>query len=179
MAVDGEVIAVVDGASLKAGEIRAGARLREALGPDFFSAEDRGQVPSLLLVGAPVDDGRPHEAQAHVARQHRGACRGVFLVPDHALDQRRAATTVFRRPRDPDPARLVHRPLPAAPTLERFAIGGDAIVGRIVEAQLGRQVGVEPRTKLPAERVLRGRVLEVHFDLLRARYLRLRNLRRR
>src|SRR6202040_3079942 len=64
--------------------------------------------------------------------------------------------------RDPDPPGLVHGLLPGAPPLERLAIGGHAIVGGIVEAEIRRKVLGQPRAELVAKGLLLGRVLEVH-----------------
>ena len=74
------------------------------------------------------------------------------------------------RPRDADPARLVHLLLPRAAALERLAVAGHAVVGRIVQAQLGREVDREPLAELLAERLVLGTELEVHGrDLALAR----------
>src|SRR2546422_5454903 len=43
---------------------RSGAGLGESLRPDLVGVEDARQVPVFLLVGAPVDDRRPHEVEA-------------------------------------------------------------------------------------------------------------------
>ena len=64
----------------------------------------------------------------------------------------RAAAAVLLRPRDADPAGDVHRLLPSAPALERGAIGRHAVVGRIVETEVSREVRREP----VAERLTKG-----------------------
>ena len=162
LTVDHEPVAVLDGARLKAGQIRAGVRLGEALAPHLVRVQDRREIASLLLVGAPVNERRADQIQAHVSRQHRSARGGVLLVPDHALDQAGAAAAVFFRPRDADPTGGVHLRLPEAASLEGFAVRRHAIVGGIVEAQLGRQMLHEPVAELLAKLLVPGRVLEVH-----------------
>src|SRR4029453_19389532 len=86
--VDQVMVAAVLGARAKARQVGAGPGLGEALGPDLVRVEDLRQVLALLLVGAPVDDGRAHEVEPH-ARQHRGVRPRVLLVPDDPLEDRR------------------------------------------------------------------------------------------
>ena len=122
LAVDEEVIPLVDGLRLEVREIRASVRLREALRPRFVAAENPRQIPLLLRVGAPGDDRRAHEIQAHRRGQDGRARRRVLLFPNHTLDQARAAAPVLLRPRDADPARRMHGLLPGAPALVRLAV---------------------------------------------------------
>src|SRR2546428_4963078 len=67
LAVDDEVVALIDGARPEARQIGAGAGLGEALAPDLVGVEDRREMATLLLLGAPVDESRAHQVQAHVA----------------------------------------------------------------------------------------------------------------
>src|SRR5262249_36935950 len=99
------MIAAVFRARAETGQIGAGAGLGESLRPDLVGVQDARQVLRLLGVGAPVDDRRADEIEPH-ARQNWGARGSVFLVPDHALDDRGAAAAVLLRPRNPDPPRL-------------------------------------------------------------------------
>src|SRR5207245_2397335 len=56
----------------------------------------------------------------------------------------------------------VQLPLPDATALEGFAIGRDAIVGRIVEAQLGREIRGEPIAEFFPEAFVLGSEFEIH-----------------
>src|SRR5262245_2278105 len=56
----------------------------------------------------------------------------------------------------------VHRLLPHAAALEGLAIGRDAVVGRVVQAELGRQVGGQPAAKFFAKALVLGGELEIH-----------------
>jgi hypothetical protein len=156
------VVAVIHGACLQAGEVGAGAGLGESLRPHLVTGEDPRQVLALLRVGAPVDDRRAHQVQAHRARQHGRARGRVLLLVDDPLDEACPPAAVLRRPVDADPARGVHGLLPRAAALERLTIGGDAVVGGVVQAELGGQVSGQPLAELVAEGVLLGGVLEVH-----------------
>src|ERR1041384_1099108 len=63
LAVDQEMVALVHGPGAQAGKVGAGARLGIALAPDLVAAEDLWQIALLLLLGAPVDQGRAQEAR--------------------------------------------------------------------------------------------------------------------
>src|SRR5438093_6161421 len=104
LAVDDEVVALIDGARTEARQIGAGAGLGEALAPDLVGVEDRGEMAALLLLGAPVDESRARQVQAHVAWYDGRAGRSVLLVPDDPLDQSSVAPPVLLGPRDADPA---------------------------------------------------------------------------
>jgi hypothetical protein len=56
----------------------------------------------------------------------------------------------------------VHGLLPGAAALEGLAVGGDPIVGGIVQAELGGKVGGEPVAEFLAEGLVLLRLLEVH-----------------
>ena len=86
----------------------------------------------------------------------------IFLVEDHLLHKAGAAPAIFLGPGDPDPAGGVHRLLPGNALFERLAVGRDALVGGIVDADLRRQVGFEPAAELGAEGRVLGAVGEVH-----------------
>jgi hypothetical protein len=156
------VVVPLDRPCPQTGQVRAGARFGEALTPDLVGVLDGWQVTLLLSVGAPVHEGGADQVEAHAARQHRGPRRRVLLVPDDPLDQPGAAPAVLLGPRDADPAGRVHRLLPRAPALEGLAIGRHPVVGRVVEAEVGGQVGLEPAAEFLAERLLLGGVLKVH-----------------
>src|SRR6185503_4470428 len=162
LAVDDEMIPPVLGAGAEPGQVRARARLRVTLAPDVVAAQDARQVALLLRLGAPLDDGRARHADAGVAGEHGGARPEALLVVDDLLHQGGAAAAVLLGPRDPDPARRVHAALPLAPALEGLAVGGDPLVGRVLDAEIVGEVRVEPAADLGAEALLLGRVGEVH-----------------
>src|ERR1043166_9390815 len=56
LAVDQEMVALIDRASAQAGEIGAGPRLGIALAPDLVAAKDLWQVPLLLRLSAPMNE---------------------------------------------------------------------------------------------------------------------------
>src|ERR1051326_5940276 len=56
LAVDQEMVALVDRASAQAGKIGARPRLGVALAPDLAAAEDLWKVPLLLRLGAPMNE---------------------------------------------------------------------------------------------------------------------------
>src|SRR2546421_353181 len=87
----------------------------------------------------------------------------AYCAPDvHTFHQPAPPPAVLLGPRHPHPARRVHGLLPRAPLLERLAVGRHAIVGGVVEAEIGGQVGGEPVTELAAKRVVLGSPLEIH-----------------
>src|SRR5208337_1454838 len=76
---------------------------------------------------------------------------------------------IFLGPGDPDPTGGVHLLLPGDALFQYLAVGRDALVGSVVDADLGRQVGFEPMTKFAAEGSVLGTVGEIHT--LASRYL--------
>jgi hypothetical protein len=88
----------------------------------------------------------------------------LFLLPDHALDRRRAAAAIFLRPVQAGPAGIGLLLLPGLAdlddvgALERMRPSEDFAALLI----LLRRVGVDPLARLGAERgFLRG-VIEIH-----------------
>jgi hypothetical protein len=104
LAVHDEVVAAVLRPRAQAREIRAGAGLGIALAPDVVGSEDPREEVAPLRLRPPVDDGRPGELDARVAREHGPAGGEVLLLEDRLLQHRRAAAAVLARPRDADPA---------------------------------------------------------------------------
>src|SRR6202022_1030986 len=137
-----------------------------ALAPDVVGAQDARQVALLLRLGAPLDDGGTRHPDAGVAGQHRGPRPEALLVVDDLLHQGGAATAVRLRPRDADPARRVHPPLPVAPALEGPAVRPPPLAGRGLDAEVVGEVRGEPSADLGAELLLLGGVGEVHAPLL-------------
>src|SRR5260370_5339124 len=160
--IDHEMVAPIDGAGTQAGEIAAGIWFRIALAPQLVGAEDARQVPLLLLFGSPMNERRAQQVQRARCRQNRRTGAEIFLVEDHLLHKARAAPAIFFGPGDPDPAGGVHRLLPPNALFECLAVGRHALVGAIVDADLGRQVPFDPTPELsPKSRVL-GALGEVH-----------------
>ena len=162
LAVDDEMVAVVDRAGAQAGQIGAGARLGIALAPDLVGAEDLRQVARFLLLGAPMDQGRAQKVEAALARQDRRAGAEIFLVEDHLLHKAGAAPAIFLGPGDADPAGGVHLLLPGDALFEDRAVGRDALVLRVLDLEIVGQIGFEPSAELAAELGVLGRVGKIH-----------------
>src|SRR5215472_14566633 len=71
--IDDKMVALVDGAGAQAREIGSCIRLGIALAPDLVGAQDARQVAPLLLLGAPMDQGRAQQIERARAWQHRNA----------------------------------------------------------------------------------------------------------
>src|SRR5579862_9458910 len=151
LAVDDEMVAVVDGAGSEACQVRPGAGLRIALAPDLLGAQNLRQMPRFLRLVAPMNEGRAEQVEPALARQDRGAGAEIFLVPDHLLHEIGAAPAIFLGPRDPDPAGFVHLLLPGDALYEDVAVGRDPLVLRVLDLEILREVGLEPVPKLAAE----------------------------
>src|SRR6266436_8632719 len=157
LSVDDKMVAMVDRTSAQARQIATGVGLGKALTPQFVGAKDARQVAPLLLVAAPVNEARTQQVEGARRWQNRGAGTDILLVEDDLLHEIGAAPAIFLGPRDPDPARGVHRLLPLDALFQCRKVGSDALVGRVVDANLGRQVGLEPAAELAAEcRMLRA-----------------------
>jgi hypothetical protein len=160
--VDDEVVALVHRTGPQTGEIAAGVGLGITLAPQLVGAEDTRQVALLLFLGAPMDKGRAQQVQCAGCRQDRGASAEIFFVENHLLHKTGAAAAILGGPGNSDPARGVHRLLPGDALFERLTVRRDALVGGIVDADLRRQMGLEPMTEFnPKFCVLRA-VGEIH-----------------
>src|SRR5437588_3831548 len=118
LAVDDEMVALIDGAGAQAGEVGAGPRLGIALAPDLVGAEDPRQMALFLLLGPPVDQRRAQQAEPAGAGQDRGAGAEILLVIDDLLHEAGAAPAIFLGPGKPDPAGGVHPLLPGDALLQ-------------------------------------------------------------
>ena len=156
--VDDKMVATVDGAGAQAGEVAAGIGLGIALAPQLVGAENARQMPLFLLLGSPVDEGRAQQVQRARRRQDGRAGAEIFLVENDLLHKAGAAPAIFLRPGDPDPAGGVHLLLPGNALFQCLAIGRDALVGGIVDADLRRQVFFEPVAEFGAESRVLGAV---------------------
>ena len=76
LAVDDPLVAVEHGLGAERGEVGAGVGLGEALAPGDLAREDLGQEELLLLLGAPLQDGRARRACRRRSRPAAGRRRG-------------------------------------------------------------------------------------------------------
>jgi hypothetical protein len=97
-----------------------------------------------------------------VAPGNAGAWARVLLVEDDLLHKARAAAAEFLGPGDPDPTRRMHRPLPGDAFFECLAVGGDALVGRVIDANLRRKIGGEPLSEFGAKLGMLRTVGKIH-----------------
>ena len=158
LAVDHPLVAVELGARREGGEVAARVRLAEPLAPGRLAVQDPRQEPVLLLLGAPLQDRRADEGVAEEVGAQRCLGAGELLVEDHALEGAEPLALVLGRPARADPAALVE---PLGPLL----VEPGPLLGRhretLVEPAL-REVLLEPRTDLRAERLCLLRVAQVH-----------------
>ena len=119
-------------------------------------------MAQLLLLGPPMDEARAEQVQPARSRQDGGAGARVFLVEDDLLHKARTTAAILPGPGEPDPARGVHRPLPGDAFFECLAVGRDALVGGIVDADVGWQIGLEPAADLGAKLGMLRAVGKVH-----------------
>src|SRR5439155_26981956 len=114
LAVDHPLLAVLDGARLQPGEVRAGARFAEQLTPRLLAGDDVGEVALLLLVGAVGVDRGPGQQQAQPSRRAEGPELGDGLTHPHAVAAREALAVPLLGPRRRGPSRHAEQlpPLP-------------------------------------------------------------------
>ena len=151
LAVDDEVTVLPAGARAHRGQVGARTRLGEALAPDLLGGEDLLEVLLLLGVGAVRDDRRPGHPEADHA-EVRG-CFGArhLLEEDRLVAVRGGRAAVLLGPRQPGVAGLVQLAAPVAAGLLEAAA-----------PHFVREVGLDPRAQLGAERGLLRRVAEIH-----------------
>src|ERR1700678_4102762 len=102
------MIAVDSGASPQACQVPSHGGLGEALTPDDVALQDPRKVVLLLGLGAIRHDGGTRMVQRHEAQVMVGSIRAsVFLVPDELPGERKPKATVFFRPGDAGPARVI------------------------------------------------------------------------
>ena len=151
LAADLPAIAVLHGARLQAGHVRARARLREELAPDLLATKQRPYVAVLLLLCAEVEQSgatHPHADTEELARQ---VVVPGLLVEGSLVSRCQALAAIGRRPGYAGKASIMQSALkdpgrgevPAAPA-----------AGVVIRAP-GR-VGFEPGAGAGAE-VLLGR----------------------
>src|SRR5207244_3054496 len=135
-----EMVAVVNGTGAQARQITTGVGLGKPLAPQLVGVEDARQVAPLLLRGAPMYETGAEEVEPAGPRQDRGAGADILLVEDDLLHEIGAAAAIFLGPGEPDPAGGMHFLLPLDALLQRLAVGCHALIGGVVDADLGRQV---------------------------------------
>ena len=103
LAVGDPLLAVLHALGGQTREVGTRARLGEQLAPDFLTGEQRTQVAGLLLLAAPLDDGRAaHAVTDRVARVGVGRPLSIQAFVDQLLVAGRdAETAVTLRKVDP------------------------------------------------------------------------------
>src|SRR5580704_19305572 len=104
LAVDDPVVAASLRAGTQARDVRPAGRLRKHLAPDLFAGGELRQIMAFVLLGAIGHHGRAAHALADLERLRQLAVDAFLLLPDHALDRRRAAPAIFLRPVQAGPA---------------------------------------------------------------------------
>ena len=97
LAVDDPLVAVELGPGLEAGQVGAGVGLAEALAPGDLALEDARDELLLLLLGAPLQDGRADEGVTEEVAPQRGAGPGELLVQHDLLEQGEPLAAVLGR----------------------------------------------------------------------------------
>ena len=159
LAVDDEVIAVLDAAGLQRGEVGTGVRFRVALAPDHLAAQGGTDVLALLLLGAQLEQRRHEHRDALVAEPGRDAGAAELLDDQLLLEHVRRGTVaaVFARHGAAGVAMLDQQGLPGLLGRARTRSGRKR--GGLVAV-----VGDEG-TDAVAERFVRGAQLQVHGGL--------------
>src|SRR5689334_16708880 len=165
LAVDDPVVALLLGAGAQARDIGAAGGFGEQLTPDLLARRQRRQVLPLLLLAGERHHGRTAHALADDEHAGELAERALLLLPDHALDRRRATATIFLRPVQAGPAGIGLLLLPGFCDLEHVGVlqpgAAERDLAQLILVLL-RRVGLYPRPGFSTERgFLRG-VVEVH-----------------
>ena len=116
----------------------------------------------FLRLGAALDQRRTQEVDRAGSRQDRGAGAEILLVENHLLHKAGAAPAIFLGPGNPDPAGGVHLFLPGDALFQSLAVGGDALVGGIVDFDFLGEIVVKPLPELGAESGMLRAVGEIH-----------------
>src|SRR6185312_8718870 len=102
--VDDPVTAFLLRAGAQTRDIGAAGRLREQLAPNLLAGSERRPIFALLLLAGERHHGRAAHAMPNDEHGAELAIRSLFLLPDHPLDRRGAATAIFLRPVQAGPA---------------------------------------------------------------------------
>jgi hypothetical protein len=148
------MIAVAHRPRLQRRQIGAGPGLRVADAEVDLAAEDAGQEELLLLGGAEFHDARPDCVDGE--HRHRRPGPHGLVEEDELLDLGAALPAVLRGPADAEPAVASHL---AHDGTRRLADALPLVHGI---AHLGRQQLGVVGAKLSAQRLLLGRVTDVH-----------------
>src|SRR6266849_1864294 len=120
LAVDDPVLALFLRARAQAGDIRSARRLGKQLAPDLFAGGEFWQIVAFVLLAAIGHHGRPAHALADLERLRQLAVHAFFLLPDHALDRRGAASAIFLWPVQAGPAGFGFLLLPGLADVDDF-----------------------------------------------------------
>ena len=104
LAVDDPLVAVELGPGLEAGQVAAGVGLAEALAPGDGPVQDPRDELLLLLLGAPLQDGRADQGVAEEVGPQGRLGPGELLVQHDGLHEGEALAAVLGGPRRADPA---------------------------------------------------------------------------
>ena len=174
LAVDDPVVALLLGAGAKPGDIGSPGGFGKQLAPDLFAGGERRQVFSFLLFAGEGHHGRPAHAVADDEHAAELAESALFLLPDHALDRRRAAAAIFLRPVQAGPAGIGLFLLPGFRDFEDVGAlelgAAERGFAQILLILLGR-IRRDPGPRLAAERGLLRGVVEVHSRVPTPRFV--------
>ena len=129
LTVDHVFIAIPNGARGKRREIGAGGGLGVPDREVTLAFQDLRRVLRLLLVGAELEQGRPHRVERQDGNRKARALH--FVEKDELLDRTAALAPVFLRPADAEPpvgAQLLHRLVVERPTTLSFVELGEKLV---------------------------------------------------
>src|SRR5262245_30796285 len=123
LAVDDPIVALLFRTRAQTSDVGAGGRLGEQLAPDLFACGELRQIAALGVLAAPGHHGRAAHALADLERLRQLAVDALFLLPDHALDRRRATSAIFLRPVQAGPAGIRLLLLPGLADLDHVMLG--------------------------------------------------------
>ncbi|MEZ5502268.1 MAG: hypothetical protein R3E50_06275 [Halioglobus sp.] len=159
LAVDDEMVAVLNGTAAQGGQVRAGVRFGKALAPDIVPASHARQERAFLLLGTPGHDGRGDVGQPDGIEGGR-RIRAVHLLGEHhLLHHAGAASAVFGRPGDRRVAGVRQCAVPAAQGIDLRRRERAAIA---LAAQFIGEVLLQPLPDLAAKRQRLGWIAVIH-----------------
>ena len=163
--VDDPLVTIEHGTGLQRRQVGARVRLAEALAPARLALQDRGQELLLLFLSAPLQDRRADERVAEEVGPQRCLGPRELLRQHDTLHRGEPLAAVLDGPRGADPAagEQLRRPL----VVELLARLRAHLEARLRPA--GRQVLVQPRPDLAAERLGVGGIAQVHETILTRR----------
>src|SRR5580658_8527711 len=166
LAVDDEIVAVLDRAGLQRSDVGTGVGLGVALAPDLVGRENLRHVALFLLLGAPLDERWPDQHRAELVDQRGRVCAAHLLAIDELLGERGAAAAVLFGPADADPSAAVHLFVPrdAALPVARALVGKGPL--GVFPTFAAGQIGVEPAPQLRTKSLVLCAELEIHGSSL-------------